>query len=155
MQIMSIDPSITTIGIARLDGRRLVSSNTFRTDPKDTLIDRLREISVYFRAMKYKGDLVLIELPDSFMRMGDYSVRNARSIQLLMLAIGVITASLIDRNKIEFVGVREWKGQADKRVTQMIAEQECGKKLNNHEADAYVMALRWKTVLKFKKLVRE
>jgi Holliday junction resolvasome RuvABC endonuclease subunit len=149
LKILSVDPSVAAIGVAEVTGGVYVNSYTVKTDAKDKLEDRLEVISGHFRGLTGEYDCVLIEQPGAFMRLGDYGITNVKSVQLLMLAIGVIYGTLAGRYKVEFVRVKDWKGRAGKKVTQMMAARLAGRKLNTHEADALIMALNWERYIKF------
>ena len=164
MKILSIDPSIENIGVAILDGNKLIESYTLHTNPLKPLSDRIKKITQHFRelALSTEFNTVLIEYPDSFVRGGEYSkftgtsyLKNVKSIQLLMLSIGVIASAMIEYCEINFVSVKDWKGSTDKKITQFVAQQECGKELNTHEADAFIMAIQWNRSVKFKHMIRE
>lgn len=148
MKLLSIDPSISEIGICELKDGEYVNSYTFKTLSEDALEDRLDKIALHFREIKDGFDYVLIEQPDVFMRVGSFSVLNVKSIQMLMMAIGVIYGSLVIKHKVVFVTVKDWKGNSGKKVIQMIASRKSGRKLNTHEADAFMMAMNWERYIK-------
>ena len=145
MRILSVDPSIVDIGVARIEDGQYLSSFTLRTDNTDDLETRLCEIAQAFES--YQGfDVVVIELPEArvYTRSGLSGRKNMRSLQLLHLAIGAIVGGLAAKSaQINFFPVQEWKGTEDKRITQHNARMLTGRKLNTHEADATMMGLRW------------
>jgi Holliday junction resolvasome RuvABC endonuclease subunit len=154
-RLLSIDPSIGTIGVAILEGRKYVQSYTIRTKDSEPMVERLRQISFLFSKIDDEFDTVIIEYPDAFMREGEYGIKNVRAVMTLMMSVGAIIGALNDRYDVKLVSVDEWKGKEAKKFTQYAAKQECGKKLNNHEADAFMMGVRWHTTIKFIHKVRD
>jgi hypothetical protein len=131
---------------------KLNEAYTVKTDTGQPLVERLRFIFEHFNAFPAKQfDYVLIEQPESFMRFGKYSITNVKAIQALMMAIGSIVSALCRNYKVELVRVNDWKGRSNKKVTQLIAKRHTDKKLNEHEADAFVMGLNWQRYLRFEK----
>ena len=55
---------------------------------------------------------------------------------------------------VEFVRVDDWKGNKPKRTIQTWAFSECGVHLNDHEADAFIMALQWRSKVRYMNSVR-
>jgi len=143
MKILSIDPSIQHVGVAIIKNKKYMDSYTIHTKASEKLEDRLKRISDHFAGLEEQFDIVLIEEADAFMRIGDYSIKNVRPVQLLMMATGVIIGSLINRYRIELVPVKDWKGKTQKKWTQIIVQHQVGKKLNDHESDAFLMATNW------------
>lgn len=143
MKILSVDPSISTIGVARISNRCLEEAYTFRTSTADSIVKRLAAISAHFRDVMDDYQAVLIEEPGAFMRIGSYAIKNVASVQMLEMAIGAIVGALADRYPVHLVKVHEWKTYKGKTITKVIAERECGKRLNEHEADAFIMGLNW------------
>lgn len=154
MRILSIDPSICRIGIAVTKDGTYIESRTFNIEGGDDIIKRLSEITVRIAGIDGDYDVVLIEMPGQQMRMGDYAIKNVRSIQLLMMAIGAIAATLLWRYKVEFVPVQAWKKTKGKTPTKMIAYSRAGRALNEHESDALVMALNWERSMMLKGRIR-
>lgn len=147
MRILSVDPSLVNIGVARIEDGQFLSSFTLRTKPDEALEDRLCEIAQAFESYR-NYDIVVIELPVAqvYSRSGTRGQKNMRSMQMLHLAIGAIVGGLTRTprtTKVVFFPVNEWKGKEDKRVTQHEARMVTGKKMNSHEADATIMGLRW------------
>ncbi len=148
-KILSIDPSIASIGIAVLEGMKYVTSYTLLTDTKKSLLHRISQIREHFTMINDDYDFVLIEKPESdFMRTVskyDSTVVNVKAMQTLMLAIGVIVGTLQARyeDRVHFVMVSEWKGKVSKKMTKLMAQQESGRRLNDHEADAFIMGQNW------------
>ena len=155
MKILSIDPSITTMGVAILEDRKVLKAYTFKTNPKDELEDRVKQIAEHFNSLQGLAvDVVLIEMPGTFMRRGEYAMKNVKSIQMLMLAIGVIAGTLSQYFDVQFVSVKEWKGSTKKEVTKMIAESLTDALHNEHERDAYMMAVNWQDLIRFRKATK-
>lgn len=157
MRLLSIDPSIGNCGIAIINGGEYQQSYTFRTDEEERVEERLKKISKHFAEVGSGYDQAIIELPDTFIREGRFGLKNVRSIQLLHLSIGAIIGGLsfYPDLKIEFVRVKDWKGNAPKEQAQVYARGLTGKELNTHEADAFMMGLRWLSDLRFKRAIRE
>jgi Holliday junction resolvasome RuvABC endonuclease subunit len=157
VKLLSVDPSIGDCGIAILEGGEYSQSYTFRTDDKERVEERLKKIAFHFAEIGRGFDQAIIELPDSFVREGTFGLKNVRSVQLLHLSIGAIIGGLsfYPELKIEFVKVGDWKGRTPKEQTQAYARGLTGKELNTHEADAFMMGVRWLSDLRFKRAIRE
>lgn len=154
MRIMSVDPSVNHIGIAYIINGKYEFSLTFRTDEKKSIIGKLKEISAYFHNLDEKVDVVIVEQPDTFVRMGRYGVLNGLPIMLLFMSIGAIVSALSNRYDIEFVKVSDWKGKTPKQFTQRSVEGITGVKLNDHESDAVMMGFNYFKSVMFKNAVR-
>jgi crossover junction endodeoxyribonuclease RuvC len=63
MKILGIDPGYDRIGIAIIDGKELLHSECFSTNPKDSFHVRLKELGqrVNYIINKYKPDIMAIE----------------------------------------------------------------------------------------------
>lgn len=157
MKLLAIDPSVNHCGIAIIDGGEYQHSYTFRSDTKKTIEQRLKDLAYHFADIGRRFDQAIIELPSSFIREGIYGLKNIRDVQVLHIAIGAIIGglSIYPDLKIEFVKVEEWKGKTSKEQTQFYAKSLTGKDLNTHEADAYVMGIKWLSQLRFKRAVKE
>ena len=125
MKILSVDPSIVNIGVAILDDRKLLKSYTFRTNAEDELAVRVKQISDHFSGYTDYFDIALIEYPGTFMRKGQYAIKNVKSVQLLMLSIGVIAGVMSQRCPVDMVGVNDWKGRSGKSQTKLIVKSLC------------------------------
>lgn len=154
MRLLSVDPSITTIGVAKFLDGECCGSLTVRTKPTQTIPERLKIIGDHFSSIADKFDEAIIEYPDSFVRYGTYGVNNFSSLQLLHVAIGTIFAALASNPKlhVDFVKVSEWKGRSKKEETQYLVKVLIGKEVNTHEADAIIMGLRWFKTWKLKQI---
>ena len=157
MRLLSIDPSIVSIGIAVLIDGEYKESYTFRTNDKQCAEKRLLQIAQHFREIGGKYDCAILELPSTFIRQGRYGLKNVHSLFLLHLSIGVIIGGLSSHPdlKIKFVKVGDWKGKVSKRYTQAYAKDLIGKDLNTHEADAFMMATNWLSREKYNREVAE
>lgn len=160
MLLLSIDPSITAIGVAILNGIAYQDSYTLRTKPTDSTEDRLRIIQDHFKQLKIeysRFDCIVIEYPDSFVRQGAVGVKNFKALQLLHVAIGTIFGTLVGEygGIVHFVKPSQWKGWKHKTQTQQLAKYYTPKKLNSHEADATIMGI-WKAKdMKWKQQIRQ
>ena len=146
MRVLSVDPSITRIGIAFIEDGQYVESHTFKTQETDRIEDRLLAITQHFHALLEQADfsVALIELPGTFVREGMFGPQNIGSLALLHMSIGTIVGSMsVWKLRVEFCKVAEWKGSDKKIVTQHQVRTLTGKKLNTHEADATMMGMRW------------
>jgi len=146
MRLLSVDPSITNIGIAFIEDGQLVESHTFKTHVEDRTEDRLLSITRHIRSLFEQADFdaMVIELPDKFVREGLFGVMNTESMALLHMSIGAIIAATSGwKLSVEFCKVSEWKGRDKKVVTQHQVRALTGKTMNNHEADATMMGIRW------------
>jgi len=143
MRILAIDPSLVNIGIAEIHNGKYKKSYTFRTDKRKNVLERLKEIYEHFNGLEGKYNCVVVEEAGNFVRMGTYGVRNMDSIQLLMLATGTIVGSLLGKYPVEFMRVKDWKGNTPKAVTQSMARHLTNKKLNTHESDATIMGINF------------
>lgn len=154
MRLLSIDPSITTIGVAKFLDGDCCGYLTIRTKPTQILTERLKYIGGHFADIADQFDYAVIEYPDNFVRYGNYGVNNFSSLQLLHVAIGIIFQALQSNPKIiiEFVKVSEWKGKTKKEETQMLVKTLIGKEVNSHEADAIIMGMRWHKTYRLKQI---
>jgi len=143
MKVLSIDPSIENVGIVFIDNSVYRDSHTFHPKEKTDIVKRLEEIKEHIESIDEDFDVVLVEMPDAFMRQGRYGIKNVVPIQTLMMAIGAIVASLVPRHEVRFVKVSEWKFDKGKKMTQYFAKKHSGKVLNTHESDALEMAMKW------------
>jgi len=159
MRLLSIDPSIVHCGVAVIEGGKYISSYTYKSDPEKSVEDRLIDLARHFYQVvkSEKYDTAVIELPSAFIRKGVYGSKNVRSINLLHLSIGAIAGGLsfCPDLKIEFVKVQDWKGQGSKDETQDYARLMIGKDLNTHEADAFVMGIKWLSIERFSRAVKD
>lgn len=157
MRVLSVDPSVGNIGVAVVNERYYESSYTFRTNPKAEMPVRLAEITEHFSKYlveDHEIDQVIVEQPGTFMRKGKKGFLNVGPIQILQMAIGAIVGILAQGFPVEFVRVEDWKGNKNKRTVQTWAFSECGVRLNDHEADAFIMALQWRSRVRFMNSVR-
>lgn len=159
MKILSIDPSVGNIGVAIVHERWYEHSYTFKTNEKKDLPLRLTEISEHFSKYlienTYGIDQVIVEQPGKFMREGKRGLKNVLPIQILMMSIGAIVGILGQGFPVEFVRVEDWKGKKGKKIIQQWAYSECEKHLNTHEAEAFIMALQWRSKVRYTNAVRK
>lgn len=151
MKIMSIDPSIMNTGVVILNDKKVSRSYTFRTKTTDRLEKRIQQISEHFDSLEgIEVDVALIEMPEAFMRKSQYNIKNVKSIQLLMMSIGAIVGAVGKHYHVELVRTKDWKGSTKKAITKMIADSLTDALNNEHERDAYVMAINWQDSIRFR-----
>jgi len=157
VRLLSIDPSINHCGVAVLIGGEYQRSYTFKTDEEACIEKRLFSIAQHFREIGGEYDCAIIELPSSFIREGNFGLKNVRSIQMLHLSIGAIIGGLsfYPDLKVEFVKVKDWKGNTPKEQTQVYARGLLGKELNTHESDAFMMAIKWLSKERYVRALKE
>ena len=63
MKILGIDPGYDRIGIAIIEGKTLIHSECFETDPKDDFHVRLKELGLHIKKIidEYKPDVMALE----------------------------------------------------------------------------------------------
>jgi len=157
VRVLSVDPSIGNIGVALVNERYYEWSYTFRTSPKVEMPIRLAEITEHFsKYLVEDHDIgqVIVEQPGTFMRKGKKGLLNVGPIQMLEMSMGAIVGILAQGFPVEFVRVDDWKGNKPKRTIQTWAFSECGVHLNDHEAEAFIMALQWRSKVRLMNSIR-
>ena len=158
MLLVSVDGSLNDCGVAVIEDGKYQSSYTFKTEKKADLEQKIQQIADHFSDLG-GFDVAVVELPNAFVRKGGKSrVANLNfpSLQALHLAIGAIVAGLRFAGiETYFISVREWKGSSSKKLTQQIVQSMIGKKLNTHEADAFLMGMQWLTKSRYQTAVKK
>lgn len=120
-RLISIDPSINTMGVAvwdiekkKLLGWALVKPDkACREDFSEKSYNILEQIKKW--KMQYAVNHIICEIPDYWFAAG-FEARESRSIEKLMFVCGILYSLKGELKEFRFVKPREWKGQMPKEV---------------------------------------
>ena len=155
--ILAIDPGSRKIGLAILDGDRLVASGQFSRSSTKT-VNRIATLRADLTKWIYEAgvvpefdiDHIVMEFGRTLRRRQG---RDPAKMRVHDLAAGVILGKVFEifgYDKIELVEPSKWKGNKTKEATKFNVEMIFSKQFQEDEADAVGIALWFNTELKLR-----
>jgi len=120
-RLISIDPSINTMGVATWDvgKKQLLAWGLVKPDKacRENMYDKCYNILEQIKKWKsqYAVNRIICEVPDYWFAAG-FEARESRSIEKLMFVCGILYSMKGELDEFVFVKPREWKGQMPKEV---------------------------------------
>lgn len=146
MRLLSLDPSLNSVGYAYFEGKELKKFGTLKSKGS-TLPEKLGSLVTGIPSPPWTGkflDVAVIELAPSFTynRSAKYGKSmNQGAMNKMFMATGALVAYLNAVGvQVELIEVHTWKGRGSKETTLSAVKLLYGVEANDHTCDAIMMA---------------